>query len=235
MVLYKDGKPVDGRHKMKKIKKYRKDYETTQGYALVLAYIGWGIMIFGIIYLSTNTFYRTSDEVKFAYYVLVIFISISMIVTGQMIRALVDNTNANREILWILKAKQKDEGWEEEEEEGENKELNLSNKAQESYWEKEAKRKAEETEAKRKAEETAAKRLEAKKQKEFEEKYPYGLEQKLKSEETEAKTLERIVAENKELGLSNKAQEMYWKYDGIKFNSKEDMEAYIQDKLSRRS
>ena len=105
-------------NQMKKMKKNQKDYETTEVYAMVIAFIGYTILLIGIIYpIVTGMFrYRTPEVVVFTYFALVIIIGVSMIIMGQMIRALVDNTNANREILWILKAKQKDEGWEEEEE-----------------------------------------------------------------------------------------------------------------------
>ena len=105
-------------NQMKKMQKYQKDYETTEGYAMVVAFIGYAILLVGIMYpIVTDMFgYRTPEVVVFTYFALVIIIGVSMIIMGQMIRALVDNTNANREILWILKAKQKDEGWEEEEE-----------------------------------------------------------------------------------------------------------------------
>ena len=112
---------------MKKMKRYQKDYEITEGWSMLLAFIGYGILLVGIIYPIVTDMFRYSPEmVVFTYFALVIIIGVSMIIMGQMIRALVDNTNANREILWILKAKQKDEGWEEEEEEEEEEKEQVS-------------------------------------------------------------------------------------------------------------
>ena len=103
---------------MKNMKKYQKDYEVSETLSLIVTVVGYAIIGIGIIYpIITDMFRRSPDVVVFSYFALVIILGISLIVSGQMIRALVDNTNANREILWILKAKLKDEGWEEEEEE----------------------------------------------------------------------------------------------------------------------
>ena len=97
---------------MKNMKKYRKDYEVSETLSLIVTAVGYAIIGIGIIYpIITDMFYRSPDVVVFSYFALVIILGISLIVSGQMIRALVDNTNANREILWILKAKLKDEGW----------------------------------------------------------------------------------------------------------------------------
>ena len=96
---------------MKNMKKYRKDYEVSETLSLIVTAVGYAIIGIGIIYpIITDMFYRSPDVVVFSYFALVIILGISLIVSGQMIRALVDNTNANREILWILKAKLKDEG-----------------------------------------------------------------------------------------------------------------------------
>ena len=97
---------------MKNMKKYRKDYEVSETLSLIVTAVGYAIIGIGIIYpIITDMFRRSPDVVVFSYFALVIILGISLIVSGQMIRALVDNTNANREILWILKAKLKDEGW----------------------------------------------------------------------------------------------------------------------------
>ena len=97
---------------MKNMKKYRKDYEVSETLSLIVTVVGYAIIGIGIIYpIITDMFRRSPDVVVFSYFALVIILGISLIVSGQMIRALVDNTNANREILWILKAKLKDEGW----------------------------------------------------------------------------------------------------------------------------
>ena len=96
---------------MKNMKKYRKDYEVSETLSLIVTVVGYAIIGIGIIYpIITDMFRRSPDVVVFSYFALVIILGISLIVSGQMIRALVDNTNANREILWILKAKLKDEG-----------------------------------------------------------------------------------------------------------------------------
>ena len=97
---------------MKNMKKYRKDYEVSETLSLIVTVVGYAIIGIGIIFpIITDMFRRSPDVVVFSYFALVIILGISLIVSGQMIRALVDNTNANREILWILKAKQKHEGW----------------------------------------------------------------------------------------------------------------------------
>ena len=62
---------------MKKMQQYKKDYETTQTYAMVLALIGWGILLVGIIYpIVTEMFWRAPDLVVLTYYALVIIIGV---------------------------------------------------------------------------------------------------------------------------------------------------------------
>ena len=97
----------------RKIKKYKQDYEVSEALSVIVTFVGYAIIGIGIMYpIVTDMFgYRTPEVVVFSYFAIVIILGISLIVSGQMIRALVDNTNANREILWILKAKQKHEGW----------------------------------------------------------------------------------------------------------------------------
>ena len=96
---------------------FEKDYKLTGIYASVLSAIGWFILIGGIGVLlgeiidpgflySIGFPYLISSRIEILLgSILVIIISCSFIITGQILRAIVDNTNANKEILWILKSR----------------------------------------------------------------------------------------------------------------------------------
>jgi len=82
---------------------YKEAYGTASSIAVLVSCIGWlaivggGIAVFSI---------PASGGEKFIGFAIFLFIGFSFIVSGQMMRAIIDNTNANREILHILKSKQ---------------------------------------------------------------------------------------------------------------------------------
>ena len=101
---------------------FEKDYKITGTYASLLSAIGWLILLGGIVFFVTGVYYyftATESAPQFLYeigleYLAVgeiiiggvagIAIGLLVIITGQILRAIVDNTNANKETLLILKS-----------------------------------------------------------------------------------------------------------------------------------
>ena len=94
---------------------FEKDYKITGTYASLLSAIGWLILLGGIVFFVTGVYYyftATESAPQFLYeigleYLAVgeiiiggvagIAIGLLVIITGQILRAIVDNTNANKE------------------------------------------------------------------------------------------------------------------------------------------
>ena len=101
---------------------FEKDYKITGTYASLLSAIGWLILLGGIVFFVTGVYYyftATESAPQFLYeigleYLAVgeiiiggvagIAIGLLVIITGQILRAIVDNTNANKETLLVLKS-----------------------------------------------------------------------------------------------------------------------------------
>ena len=101
---------------------FEKDYKITGTYASLLSAIGWLILLGGIVFFGTGVYYyftATESAPQFLYeigleYLAVgeiiiggvagIAIGLLVIITGQILRAIVDNTNANKETLFVLKS-----------------------------------------------------------------------------------------------------------------------------------
>lgn len=85
---------------------FKESYETTSGIAILVSAIGWIILIGGgyIVFFSEFSNSMRTD-VKLYGTAVALFFGFLFIVTGQMMRAIIDNTNANREILHILKSR----------------------------------------------------------------------------------------------------------------------------------
>ena len=99
---------------------FEKDYKITGTYASLLSFIGWLILLGGIVSLgiaiytsSTGTLPQFMYTIGIDYLVIGeiliggiggIAMGILVIITGQILRAIVDNTNANKEALWVLKS-----------------------------------------------------------------------------------------------------------------------------------
>ena len=99
---------------------FEKDYKITGTYASLLSAIGWLILLGGIsslgIYLYTSTsgaYPQFLVDIGIDYLMLgqfllggnaAIAIGLLVVITGQILRAIVDNTNANKETLLVLKS-----------------------------------------------------------------------------------------------------------------------------------
>ena len=99
---------------------FEKDYKITGTYASLLSFIGWLILLGGIVSLgiaiytsSTGTLPQFMYTIGIDYLVIGeiliggiggIAMGLLVIITGQILRAIVDNTNANKEALLILKS-----------------------------------------------------------------------------------------------------------------------------------
>ncbi len=100
---------------------FEKDYKITGTYASLLSFIGWIILLGGIVFFVTGVYYyfTPTGAPQFLYEIGLeslavgqiiiggiagIAIGLLVIITGQILRAIVDNTNANKETLWILKS-----------------------------------------------------------------------------------------------------------------------------------
>ena len=99
---------------------FEKDYKITGTYASLLSAIGWLILLGGIVFLVTGVYFTTTGNTpQFLYemglqYLVIgeiliggvagIAIGLLVIITGQILRAIVDNTNANKETLLVLKS-----------------------------------------------------------------------------------------------------------------------------------
>ena len=81
----------------------KEDYGTASGIAILVSCIGWLAIVGGCIAAFTLP---GSGGDKFFLMAGALIIGLSFIASGQMMRAIIDNTNANREILHILKSKQ---------------------------------------------------------------------------------------------------------------------------------
>ena len=90
---------------------YEEDYKATSAIAIVISAIGWLILIGGLYFLFFSSEYDTynfPNEYTFFGAISVFFVGFSFILSGQVMRAIVDNTNANKEILSILKSTKND-------------------------------------------------------------------------------------------------------------------------------
>ena len=100
---------------------FEKDYRITGTYASLLSAIGWLILLGGIASLGYCFLYSSGSgkypqflvDIGIDYLVTGEFliagvagiaIGLLVIITGQILRAIVDNTNANKETLWVLKS-----------------------------------------------------------------------------------------------------------------------------------
>ena len=101
---------------------FEKDYKITGTYASLLSAIGWLILLGGIVFFVTGVYYyftATESAPQFLSEmglqdlvigeiliggVAGIAIGLLVIITGQILRAIVDNTNANKETLLVLKS-----------------------------------------------------------------------------------------------------------------------------------
>ena len=79
---------------------FKESYETTSGIAILISAIGWLVLVGGGYFVYAA---HASGQEKLLGAAVALFIGFSFIVTGQMMRAIIDNTNANREILHLLK------------------------------------------------------------------------------------------------------------------------------------
>jgi len=101
---------------------FEKDYRITGTYASLLSAIGWLILLGGITslgiyvymtFMGSGTYPQFLIEIGIGYLVpgqfllggvAAIAIGLLVIITGQILRAIVDNTNANKETLSVLKS-----------------------------------------------------------------------------------------------------------------------------------
>ena len=90
---------------------FEEDYKATSAIAVVISAIGWLTLIGGLYFLFFSNEYSNYDfpyPYKLVATISVFIISFSFILSGQVMRAIVDNTNANKEILSILKTTKND-------------------------------------------------------------------------------------------------------------------------------
>ena len=99
---------------------FEKDYKITGTYASLLSFIGWLILLGGIVSLGTAIYISSTGRLpQFMYEIGIDYLVIGeiliggvggiamgllVVITGQILRAIVDNTNANKEALWVLKS-----------------------------------------------------------------------------------------------------------------------------------
>jgi len=101
---------------------FEKDYRITGIYASLLSAIGWLILLGGITslgiyvymtFIAAGAYPQFLVEIGIDYLVLgqfllggiaAVAIGLLVIITGQILRAIVDNTNANKETLSVLKS-----------------------------------------------------------------------------------------------------------------------------------
>jgi len=101
---------------------FEKDYRITGTYASLLSAIGWLILLGGIsslgiyvymTFMGSGVYPQFLVEIGIGYLVpgqfllggvAAIAIGLLVIITGQILRAIVDNTNANKETLSVLKS-----------------------------------------------------------------------------------------------------------------------------------
>ena len=99
---------------------FEKDYKITGTYASLLSFIGWLILLGGIFSLGTAIYTSSTGRLpQFMYEIGIDYLVIGeiliggvggiamgllVVITGQILRAIVDNTNANKEALWVLKS-----------------------------------------------------------------------------------------------------------------------------------
>jgi len=86
---------------------FKAGYDTASVIAILISAIGWLTLVGGgyLVFFS-NSAGSMPPELKIYGTAFALFMGFSFIVTGQMMRAIIDNTNANKEILHILKSKQ---------------------------------------------------------------------------------------------------------------------------------
>ena len=101
---------------------FEKDYKITGTYASLLSFIGWLILLGGIAslgiyiyitFMSSGAYPLFLVEIGIDFIlpgefllggVASIAIGLLVVITGQILRAIVDNTNANKETLSVLKS-----------------------------------------------------------------------------------------------------------------------------------
>ena len=99
---------------------FEKDYKITGTYASLLSFIGWLILLGGIVSLGIAIYISSTGKIpQFMYTISLDYLVIGeiliggvagiamgllVIITGQILRAIVDNTNANKEALLVLKS-----------------------------------------------------------------------------------------------------------------------------------
>ena len=101
---------------------FEKDYKITGTYASLLSFIGWLILLGGIASLGIYIYITFIDSGAYPLFlveigidfilpgefllggVASIAIGLLVVITGQILRAIVDNTNANKETLSVLKS-----------------------------------------------------------------------------------------------------------------------------------
>ena len=87
---------------------YKKDYMLAELYAQIISAVGWLILLVAglfLIVIDDILGFTTPFLIKFFAFILVGSFGLFAIIVGQFLRAVVDNTNANREILWVLKSR----------------------------------------------------------------------------------------------------------------------------------
>jgi hypothetical protein len=101
---------------------FEKDYKITGTYASLLSFIGWLILLGGIASLGIYIYITFMGSGAYPLFlveigidfilpgefllggVASIAIGLLVVITGQILRAIVDNTNANKETLSVLKS-----------------------------------------------------------------------------------------------------------------------------------
>ena len=101
---------------------FEKDYKITGTYASLLSFIGWLILLGGIAslgvyiyitFMGSGTYPLFLVEIGIDFIlpgefllggVASIAVGLLVVITGQILRAIVDNTNANKETLSVLKS-----------------------------------------------------------------------------------------------------------------------------------
>jgi len=90
--------------KEKTVINYKSNYETTRVISMFISTIGWLAVVGGIVSLFTLSSYDKGAGLAMG--IGIVLLGLPLILTGQITRAVVDNADANRKILEVLKLKE---------------------------------------------------------------------------------------------------------------------------------
>ena len=90
--------------KEKTILNYKSSYEATRIISTFISMIGWLAVVVGVASLVMGS--RSDGVLEFSVGIAIALLGLTLILTGQITRAAVDNADANRKVLEILKFKE---------------------------------------------------------------------------------------------------------------------------------